>query len=86
MKHKIIKPDKDFELEIQAKKSEHKLLRTDEEIDKANIYWLACAYSSPFMPMVDLSFAFDELKKLLKQWLEKRKKPIIYKNKTNETI
>ena len=90
MKHKIIKPDKDFELEIQAPKSEHKLIRTDEEIDKASIYWLACAYSysysSPFMPMVDLSFAFDELKKLLKQWLEKRKKPIIYKNKTNETI
>lgn len=86
MKHKIIKHEKDSELEIQAQKSEHKLIRTDEEIDKANIYWLACAYSSPFMPMVDLSFAFDELKKLIKQWLEKRKKPIIYKNKTNETI
>lgn len=87
MKYKIIKPDKDFELEIQARKSEHKLPRTDEEIDKANIYWLACAYSSPFMPMVDLSFAFEELKKMLKQWLVKKKKePIIYKNKTNETI
>ena len=86
MKHKIIKPNKDFELEIQAEKSEYKLSLADEEIDKANIYWLACAYSSPFMPMVDLSFAFDELKKMLKQWLESRKKPIIYKNKTNETI
>ena len=86
MKYKIIKPNKDFELEIQARKSEHKLPPTDEEIDKSNIYWLACAYSSPFMPMVDLSFAFDELKKLIKQCLEKRKKPIIYKNKTNETI
>ncbi|MCS3532868.1 hypothetical protein [Chryseobacterium sp. JUb7] len=86
MKRKIIKPDKDFELETRVKKSEHKLPRTNEEIDKANIYWLSCAYSSPFMPMVDLSFAFDELKKLIKQWLEKRKKPIIYKNKTNETI
>lgn len=86
MKHKIIKSDKDFKLELQAPKSEHKLIRTDEEIDKANSYWLACAYSSPFMPMVDLSFAFDGLKKILKQWLEKRKKPIIYKNKTNETL
>jgi len=38
------------------------------------------------MPMSDLSFAFDELKKMIKQWLKKRKKPIIYKNKTNETI
>lgn len=86
MKHKIIKSDKDFELEIKAPKSEHKLIRTNEEINQANIYWLACAYCSPFMPMVDLSFAFDELKKLIKQWLEKKKKPIIYKNKTNETI
>lgn len=88
MKYKIIKPDKDFELEIQAEKSEYKLPHIDEEIDKANIYWLACAYSysSPFMPMVDLSFAFDELKKMLKEWLGSRKKPIIYKNKTNETI
>lgn len=86
MKHIIIKPHKDFELEIQAEKSEYKLSRADEEIDKAYIYWLSCAYSSPFIPMVDLSFAFDELKKLIKQCFEKRKKPIIYKNKTNETI
>ena len=86
MKHNIIKPDKDFELEKHAEKSEYKLPPTDEEIDKANIYWLACSYSSPFMPMVDLSFAFDELKKMLKQWLESRKKSIISKNKTNETI
>jgi len=86
MKHKIIKSDKDFELEIQAQKSKQKLSSTDEEINQANIYWLACAYCSPFMPMVDLSFAFDELKKMLKQWLENRNKQIIYKNKTNETI
>ncbi|MBE8714784.1 hypothetical protein [Sphingobacterium hungaricum] len=87
MKRKIIKPDKDFELEIQGKKSQHKLLRTDEEIDKAKIYGLAYAYSSPFMPTVDLSFAFDELKNMLKQWLAKKnKEPIIYKSKTNETI
>jgi hypothetical protein len=86
MKHKIIKPEKDFELEMQAQKSKHKLLPADEEINKANIYWLACAYSSPFMPMIDLSFVFDELKKMLKQWLENRKKQIIFKNKTNETI
>lgn len=86
MKHKIIKPDKDFELEIQAQKSEHKLSRADEEIDKAYIYCLACTYSSPFMPIVDLSFAFDELTKMLTKWLENRKNPIIYKNKTNETI
>lgn len=86
MKDKIIKPDKDFELEIQFRKSEHKLPHPDIEIDKANIYRLASAYSSPFMPIVDLSFTFGELKKLIKQWLEKRKKPNNYKDKTNETI
>lgn len=86
MKHIIIKPDKDFELEMQAQKYEHKLHRSDDAIDKADIYWLACVYSNPFMPMVDLSFAFDELKKMLKEWLGSRKKSIIYKNKTNETI
>ncbi|WP_312333319.1 hypothetical protein [Sphingobacterium sp.] len=86
MKHKIIKPDKDCALERQVEKSEDKFPRSDQEIDRANIYWLACIYSSPFMPMIDLSFAFDEFKKMLKQWLENSKKPIIYKNKTNETI
>lgn len=83
MKHKIIQPGKDFKLEGQ---SENKFPRSDEEIDKANIYWLACIYSSPFMPMIDLSFAFDELKKMLKLWLENKNKPIIHKNKTNETV
>ncbi|WP_293901684.1 hypothetical protein [Sphingobacterium sp. UBA5670] len=86
MKHKNIKPDKDFALERQVGKSEDKFPHSDQEIDKANIYCLACIYSSPFMPMIDLSFAFDELKKMLKQCLKNRKKPIIYKNKTNETI
>ena len=86
MKYKIIKPDKDLEIEIPSRKPEHKLPHPDEQIDNTNIYWLGCAYSSPFMLMVDLRLAFDELKKMLKQWLENRKKQIIYKNKTNETI
>ncbi|WP_313265311.1 hypothetical protein [Sphingobacterium sp.] len=86
MKYKVIKPNKDFALERQVEKSEDKFPRSAQEIDKANIYWLACIYSSPFMPMIDLSFAFDELKKMLKKWLENRKKPIIDNNKTNETI
>lgn len=73
MKRKIIKPDKDFELAMQAKKSEHQFLRSDEEIDKANIYWLACAYASPFIPMIDLSFVLDELKKDAKAMVSKEK-------------
>ncbi|WP_294203260.1 hypothetical protein [uncultured Chryseobacterium sp.] len=86
MEHKIIKTDKDFELEILAKKSEQQLPHTDKKNDKAMIYWQACPSFSPFMSTIDLSFAFDELKKKLKQWLEKSKKSIIYKNKANEAI
>ncbi|WP_100074652.1 hypothetical protein [Chryseobacterium camelliae] len=85
MENNIIKPDKDFEPESKTKKSEHQ--STDkEESDKDSIYWQACRYSGPFMSEIDLRFAFVELKNLLIQWLEKRKKPSIYKNETNETI
>jgi hypothetical protein len=35
------------------------------------------------MPMVDLAFAFDELKEIVKPWLVKGKK---YIKKTDETI
>lgn len=86
MKHKIIKPDKDFELEVQATKYEYQLTHQEEEMYNVNIYWMSCVYYSPFMLMVDLSLAFDELKLMLTQWLKKRKKTIIYKNRTNETI
>ncbi len=86
-KHQITKPDKDFELEMQAEKSEHKLPHSIEEIDKTNVYLLAFAYASPFMPMIDLSFVFDELKKMLQQWLLKKKKDtIIDKEKADATI
>jgi len=86
MKHKKLKKNKNLELEIQTHKSEHKSPFSDDEIDKTNSSCLAYAYSSLFMPVIDLSPAFNELKKMLKQWLEKKKKPIIYKNKINETI
>lgn len=86
MEHRIINPDKDFAPESQAKKPEHQLPYKDEENDKSSIYRQVCTFSGPFMPMIDLSLSVDELKKMLKQWLEKRKKPIIYNNKTNGTI
>lgn len=72
MKRKIIKPDRDFE--IQAKNSKNKLPVLAEGIDKVNIYRLAYTYSSPFMPMIDLTFVFDELKRVVKKWKEKNKK------------
>ncbi|MGC5746365.1 hypothetical protein [Chryseobacterium sp. NFX27] len=77
MKDKAVNLDKDFVLEIQAKKSDNKILQPAEEIDKANIYCLDYAYQYPFMPMIDLTFAFDELKKMVKKWLAK-KDTIIY--------
>jgi len=83
MKHNIIKPDKDLELEIQAKKSDNKSYHSHEEIDSANTFWFAYGYNYAFMPMVDLTFAFDELKKIVKPWLARRKK---YIKKTDETI
>lgn len=83
MKYKIITSHKDFKLETQAQKSDNKSHHTDEEIDSAYIFWFAYGYNYAFMPMVDLTFAFDELKKIVKPWLVKGKK---YIKKTDETI
>lgn len=77
MKHKVVNLDKHFVLEIQIKKTNNKTRHPAEEIDKANIYSLAYAYQYPFMPMIDLTFAVDELKKMVKKWLTK-KDTIIY--------
>ncbi|WP_426483007.1 hypothetical protein [Chryseobacterium sp. R2ACT005] len=72
MKHKIINPNSNFALEIPDKKRNDKILQPYEEIGKSNIYWYAYAYSSPFMPMIDATLAFAELKKLVKKWLSKK--------------
>ncbi|WP_294349463.1 TolC family protein [uncultured Sphingobacterium sp.] len=61
MQLKIIKPDKKI------------LPHPSEETDKMYRYWLACAYTSPLMPLCDLTFAFDACNKMLKRWLKKRK-------------
>jgi hypothetical protein len=83
IKHKNIERDDGFELENQAKKLDNKLHHSAEEIDRATIYWFAYGYNYTSMPMVDLTFAFEELKKIVKPWLAKRKK---YINKTDETL
>ncbi len=72
MKHKIINPNSNFELKILAKKMDDKIRQPDEEMSKSTIYCYAYAYSSPFMPMIDATFAFRELKKLMKKWLTKK--------------
>lgn len=67
MKHKIINPDENLELGIQDKSCDNTLSHSAEEINTSNSYWLA--YSYPFMPMIDLTFVFDELKRMIKKWL-----------------
>ncbi|MGE8552500.1 MAG: hypothetical protein ACN6OB_01035 [Chryseobacterium jejuense] len=72
MKQNIVSPHK--EPEIQDEHYDNKLQRSAAEIDALNIYRLACTYSSPFMPMIDLTVALEELMKMFKKWLAAKKK------------
>lgn len=49
-----------------------------------NIYWLAYPY--PFVPIPDLTPAFDELGKAVKNWFKKREYRKTNKKKIDETI
>lgn len=49
--------------------SDERQLSTDE-FNMLNFY-MFLAYSCPFMPMVDLSFAIDELISMVKNWNER---------------
>lgn len=85
MKEKIISPDKDPELKPPDKTSDIKEHRSMEETHRLNDYWPV--YSYPFMPMVDLTIAFDELFKVVKTWfLKKGKRTSNYKNNSRENI
>ncbi len=64
--------NKDLQLETQGRSFHTLSFNEDEEIDKTTIYWLSYAYSSPFMPMMDLSFVFDEIIKIVKNWFNKK--------------
>ena len=63
MKQKIINPDKGVELVAQDKPCNNAASHSAEEIDALNIYWLANA--NPFTPIMDLTFVFDALKKMV---------------------
>lgn len=67
MKQKITKPNKDTEPMAQEKSCDDAVAHSAEETDAFNSYWLG--YSYPFMPIGDLTIAFDELKKMVKSWL-----------------
>lgn len=66
MKQKIINPDKDIELVAQGKSSDNMVLHSAEEIDTPSIYLIG--YSYPFMPMMDLTIVFDEVRKIVMNW------------------
>lgn len=72
MKQKITNPNKSVELVTEEKSCGHVESHSAEEIEALNLFWLA--YSYPFMPMIDLTIVFNELRKILKNWfLNKRK-------------
>lgn len=62
------------ETEIKDEHCDNQLQRSAGETDAVNINRLACTYSSPFMPMIDLTFALEELMKIVKNWLAAKKK------------
>lgn len=73
MKQKITKPDKGVELVAQEKPCDNAVSHSAEEMDVPDVYWFA--YSSPLMPLMDLTIVFDELKKMVKNWfLNKRER------------
>lgn len=69
MKQKIINPNKSVELVTQEKPCDHVESHSAEEIEALNLFLLAY----PFMPMIDLTIVFNELRKMVKKWfLNKR--------------
>ncbi|MVT09287.1 hypothetical protein [Chitinophaga tropicalis] len=69
MKQKIINPNKGVEPVPQDKPSDNAVSQPAEEIDAPNIY--LPGYSDPFMPIMDLTIVFDELKKIVNNWFFK---------------
>lgn len=64
MKQKITNPDKSIELMENEKPSDDAVSDSAEEIETLNMYWFAYAY--PFMPMIDFTIFFVELRKMVK--------------------
>ncbi len=74
MKQKIMNPNNEIELMAQESSCEDGSSCTAEEIDALTRYWL----SYPFVPMMDLILAFDELRKMVKSWLSNKRKHANY--------
>ncbi|RAJ08363.1 hypothetical protein LX64_01011 [Chitinophaga skermanii] len=81
---KVEQPQKDDTLVEEASPTNSKVSQEADEIDMLKIYWPAYAY--PFMPIMDFSFVFDEIKKIVKRWMIHKKEQAVYKKSTHETI
>jgi len=79
MKQKIIHPNKGIEPVAQDKPSDDAVLPSAEEIDTPNIY--LPGYSDPFMPVMDLTFVFDELRKMINSWFLSKSERTINKKR-----
>ncbi|MEY8760632.1 hypothetical protein [Chryseobacterium tongliaoense] len=82
MKHKIATSDKVTDHLTDDQICDDTACYPAEKIDLLNFYRFS--YSYPFMPMIDLTIAFDELRKMVKGWLKKENiqtnKKRIYEN------
>lgn len=76
MKNNTLNPHKKIGLEIQDKNSDNQSPSSERKIDEIFPIWLAgnYSYSDTFMPIVDMGFVFDELKKIFKEWLTVKNK------------
>lgn len=84
MKQKVINPE-GIEPVAQDKTCDNAVSHAADEMDTLNIYLLP--YSYPFMPMMDVTIVFDELRKMVNNWLfSRRERGVIYKRKIHETI
>jgi len=71
MKQKTVERNRDMLLEQHHKPGSDYEQTTADEYNMQTFY-LYLAYSCPFVPMVDLSFAIDELIKMVKTWKQRR--------------
>jgi len=79
MKQKIINPNKGIEPVAQDRPSDDAVLHSADEIEAPDIY--LPGYSDPFMPIMDLTFVFDELKKMVNGWFLSKSERTINKKR-----
>ncbi|WEK71422.1 MAG: hypothetical protein P0Y62_07620 [Candidatus Chryseobacterium colombiense] len=76
MKNNTLKLHKRIGLEIQDKNSDNQSFSSEKKIDINVLYRFFgnYSYAGPFMLMIDVTFVFDELKKMVKKWLAVKNK------------